>query len=77
MKAILRRAPSLPDLGRPAPPTEEPSLWEAGAVILLGLVLTGVGMAAALVAFAEKIDGPKVADPWGPEVVQTRQVSSR
>jgi hypothetical protein len=70
MITIQKYAVRVPDLRRPSPP-EEASLWEVLAVIFLGLVLTGVGMAAALVAFAEKIDAPRPPDPWGNEAAQT------
>lgn len=64
MKTIWRRAQLPPDLRHPSPPGEG-SIWEAAAVIVLGLVITTVGMTAALLAFAEKIDAPRPPDPWG------------
>jgi hypothetical protein len=74
MKTIQQWAPRLPNLARPSPEPEQSSVWEAVAVIVLGLLVTGVGMAAALVAFAEKLDAPRPPDPWGHEAPLTRMV---
>jgi hypothetical protein len=76
MKIIQLWTPRVPDLARPSPEADQTSLWEAVAVIVLGLLVTAVGMAAALVAFAEKLDAPRPPDPWGHEVVETRSGGS-